>query len=355
MIRIKVLLIDDQPFNFKLMESMIKRANVDYPLSIFSFADPREALRFLEENHVDIVISDLMMPGISGKELLLYLRENKKLEGTLFVIVSAFDERERVKECIELGATDFIRKPLDEFEFLPKIKNLVRLSAYMKFQKDKLLLLQAEIERATENIRRREYEMVNRLARVAEERDTDTGNHIIRVGKYSRIIVEKAIDDEEFHEMMELAAPLHDVGKIAIPDHILFKPGKLTPEEWKVMKTHTIHGYKILEGSGIKLLDLAAKIALYHHEKWNGGGYPYGIRGEDIPLSARVVAIADVFDALTMKRPYKDPWPLDKAFDLISSERGKHFDPDLAEIFLSAEKEIRKVYENYWEAKDYEG
>jgi len=349
MLTIRLVLIDDQKFYLLFMENLLQEVHTEYALEVHTFTSPLEALEFLEKNEVDIVISDYRMPELKADELIKALKKKNRFEDLLFVVVTAFDERDVMSRCLELGATDFIRKPLDKFEFLPKLRNLIYLAASIRFQKNQVALLSHEIEKAVAAIKRREREIVNRLTMAAEHRDIDTGNHILRVGEYSKLIAKAAGFDKEFLELIAWAAPLHDVGKVAIPDSILLKPGKLTAEEWEIMKTHTIHGYKILAGSGIKLLDMAAEIALYHHEKWNGKGYPEGLKGEEIPISARIVAIADVFDAVTMKRPYKDPWPLEKAFALIEKEAGEHFDPELARIFLEHEKEVREIHQKLQE------
>jgi len=345
MLPIRLVLIDDQEFHLSLMNHILLReVQTEYTLKIFKFTNPLMALEFLRKNEVDIVISDYYMIELKADEFIKVLKRENILKDLLFVVVTAFDEREVMKRCLEVGATDFIRKPLDKFEFIPKLRNLINLAAHIRFQKDQMAFLSHEIDKAVETIKRREKEIVHRLSMAVECRDTDTGNHVLRVAEYSKLIAQNAGFDRKFTELIHLASPLHDIGKVAVPDRILLKTGKLTPEEMEIMKKHTIYGYRILVGSGIKLLDMAAEIALYHHEKWNGKGYPEGLKGEEIPVAARIVAIADGFDALTTRRSYKEPWSLEKAFTLIGNEAGKHYDSELVSIFLKQKEEIIEIY-----------
>ncbi len=343
-LKVKVIFIDDQMYHIIFMKELFKQVKIDFEVEIFTFTDAEEALEHIYQTGADIVVTDYQMPKLKGSDIIKALKKEKRFEDTLIVVVTAFDEEKVMKECLELGATDFLRKPVNKFEFIPKMQNLVKLAASIKLQKNQVLLLSHEIEKAIKEIKVREREIVIRLAKAAEHRDADTGNHILRVGEYTKLIAMSVGMDKDWVELVSQGALLHDVGKIAVPDAILLKPGKLNAEEWEIMKKHTIWGHKILSGSGIKLLEIAAEIALYHHEKWNGKGYPEGLKGESIPLSARMVAIADVFDAVTMKRPYKEPWPLEKAFELIEKEAGEHFDPELAKVFLKNKEKVKEIY-----------
>jgi len=307
----------------KIVSSLMNELN----FHLFTFKSPVEAIEFIQNHSVDIVVTDYVMPQINGLELLDTIMS---FDPNLYtILVTAEREGALMSVALEKGATDFLTKPIKPYELRPKIKNLLRL------------------RNAKRLVKIREKEMILRLSKTAEYKDTDTGRHIERVGMYSELLAKSYGLNRSQSEVIMLAAPLHDVGKISVPDHILRKSAKLDPDEWKIMQQHTIIGYKIFEDTEISLLKCAGLIALYHHEKWNGQGYPVGLTGDDIPLEARIVAIADVFDALTMKRPYKEPWPLEKAFDLIKKEQGKHFDPELVDIFLKNEDKIRKICLNF--------
>jgi response regulator RpfG family c-di-GMP phosphodiesterase len=312
------------------MMAMVNTANQtmnELNFHLFTFKSPVEAIEFIQNHSVDIVVTDYVMPQINGLELLDTIMS---FDPNLYtILVTAEREEALMSVALEKGATDFLTKPIKPYELRPKIKNLLRL------------------RNAKRLVKIREKEMILRLSKTAEYKDTDTGRHIERVGMYSELLAKSYGLNRSQSEVIMLAAPLHDVGKISVPDHILRKSAKLDPDEWKIMQQHTIIGYKIFEDTEISLLKCAGLIALYHHEKWNGQGYPVGLTGDDIPLEARIVAIADVFDALTMKRPYKEPWPLEKAFDLIKKEQGKHFDPELVDIFLKNEDKIRKICLNF--------
>ncbi len=230
---------------------------------------------------------------------------------------------------------------------------MLKLREYQLKISNRAKWLEDEVKKATMEIENREEEIIFRLSRAAEYRDDDTGQHIKRMAFYSYTIAQALNLDNKFTEMILKASPMHDVGKIAIPDEILLKPGKLTKEEFEIIKTHTLSGYKILENSDIELLKLSAEIALTHHEKFNGKGYPNELKGNKIPLSGRICAVADVFDALTSKRPYKDPWPVEKALNLLKEERGNHFDPDCIDAFFNVLNKISEIKEMDNELKEW--
>jgi response regulator RpfG family c-di-GMP phosphodiesterase len=343
--KLNVVVVDDQQFQVMLIENLIASIETDIQFEIFSFLSPLEAFGFIQNNKVDIVIADYVMPELNGIELLEKIRKIDSFIHT--IIVTAENDEKTMSLALQRGATDFLTKPIKPYEFQPKLRNLLKLSRAERLIQDRAYILEEEVKKATMEIRTREKEVILRLSKAAEYKDTDTGYHIERVAMYSELIArEYGLSASKCEEIM-LAAPLHDVGKIAIPDNILKKPGKLDANEWAIMQKHTVLGYKIFDGTNVPLLKTGAFIALYHHEKWNGKGYPFELKGENIPLEARIVAIADVFDALTMKRPYKEPWPFDKAFGLIEREQGEHFDPELATIFLENEDRVKEIYREF--------
>ena len=341
-----ILIIDDVDSNLMIFSAFTK--SID-DTDTYTFNNPVKALNWCRENTPDIVIVDYMMPDLDGIEFSKKFRELTKNAPIPIIMITAYNEKEIRLEALNAGINDFLGKPVDKIEFIARIKNMLSLrDAQLKIA-DKAKWLSEEVKKATKIIDERENEIIIRLSKAAEFRDDDTGEHIIRMAHYSHHIAKNLNLPEYEQEMILKAAPMHDVGKIAIPDNILLKPGKLTNEEFEIIMTHTTLGYDILADSDIELLKLSAIIAISHHEKFNGKGYPKGLKGEDIPFIGRITAIADVFDALTSKRPYKEPWSVDKAVDLIKSERGEHFDPKCVDAFLTDFDnilEIKKKFNN---------
>jgi len=263
------------------------------------------------------------------------------------VMVTVHDDRKVRYAALDAGITDFLTKPVDARECLARCRNLMTLRRQQLVLEDRRRLLEHMVEEATREVREREKETLLRLARAGEFRDEETGYHLLRMSRYSRLIAGALALEPDEAETIELAAPLHDIGKIGIPDQILLKPGKLDDAEWQVMRRHPLIGHEILKGSASKYVRMGALIALGHHEKYDGSGYPNGLVGDHIPLCARIVAIADVYDALTSVRPYKQAWPSDKALEHVASQRGRHFDPRLVEAFLGMKKEVLQT-QNEW-------
>lgn len=288
-----------------------------------------EALDILEQNPMDVVITDIQMPGLSGIDLVKRIRE--KFDSDV-IVMTGFVEDFTYEKIIELGARDFIHKPVRLNELLVRLKRVLN--------ERKLL---AERNEAFEELKEAYLDTVNRLVLAAEYKDEDTGDHILRMSRYCALLAKKLGLPADDVQMMLYASPMHDIGKIGIPDSILLKNGKLTDEEFQIIKNHTLIGGKILAASKSKILESAQIIAVTHHEKWNGTGYPAGICREDIPLFGRIVALADTFDALTSRRPYKDPYPLEIACDIISKERERHFDPEVTDTFLRYVDDLWKI------------
>ncbi len=337
----QIVIVDDNPVNLKLMESLVKRANNDYqPLT---FQDSAKGLDWCLNNVIDLLIVDYMMPAPDGMEFIRRYREHPDHADIPVLMITADHEKETRYAALESGANDFLTKPIDNAEFRARLRNMISLRRSQKALADRAAWLAEKVAEATSEILDREHEMITRLSRAAEFRDPETGAHIQRMSNYSHIIASQLGLPHEEQELILRAAPMHDVGKIAIPDHILLKPGKLDQDELVIMKTHAEKGYEILSGSRSKLLDIAAMIARSHHEKFDGSGYPLGLAGESIPLYGRIVAVADVFDALTTERPYKKPWAIEDAMDFLFTNAGTHFDPLCVAAFIARIKDVLAI------------
>ena len=290
---------------------------------------------------------DYMMNGMSGLEVMKQMQRMPYMEGVPIVIVTALEDKKIRYQALKAGATDFITKPIDPYECGVRCQNMLALRMQHKIILNRSQFLEQAISSATKRIRDRELETLLRLAKAGEYRDEETGNHIIRMAKYSRLIAESLHLSEEKCNLIEVAAPMHDIGKIGISDLILLKSDRLTLEEFEIMKTHATIGHQILHNSPSKYISLGAEIALGHHEKYDGSGYPQGLKGKEIPLEARIVAVADVFDALTSQRPYKKAWSNEEAFNHLKTAKGKHFDPECVESFLTRLEQIVQVQDKF--------
>jgi putative two-component system response regulator len=336
----RIVIVDDNAVNLKLMESLVKRAGEFSP---HLFQDSAAGLAWSLENLPDVVIVDYMMPPPDGLEFIRRFRALPAHADIPVLMITADHEKATRYAALESGANDFLTKPIDSAEFRARLRNMVSLRRNQKALEDRAAWLAEKVAEATSEILDREREMITRLSRAAEFRDPETGAHIMRMANYSRLIAEQLGLPGEEQELILRAAPMHDVGKIAIPDQILLKPGRLDEEELVIMKTHAEKGYEILRGSRSRLLDLAALIAWTHHEKVDGSGYPRGLRGEEIPLHGRIVAVADVFDALTSERPYKKAWDIERTVQWLRDCAGQHFDPDCVEAFLARRADILEI------------
>ena len=325
-----ILIVDDSLANIKYIAGLLSD---DYKI-VFA-KNGKTALSVAAKQNPDLILLDVVMPEMDGYATIAELKRNTETGHIPVMFVTSLDSEDDEAKGLELGAVDYISKPFNTSLMRARIRNHLEL----KRHRDNLQAM----------VNERTMEIVTRLVHVAESRDTDTGMHVRRICEYTRMLAREAGLPPKVVQNLALASSMHDIGKVGIPDAILLKPGKLDPEEWGIMKSHSMIGYENLKGSSSKLLQTGCEIALTHHERWDGTGYPSGLKGEEIPISGRIVGIVDVFDALVTKRPYKEPWPLDKAFGLIESERGKHFDPSLADIFLQNRKtveEIRQTYED---------
>ncbi len=344
----RVVIIDDQKTGRTIMEALIKK--ISSYIRIYTFSDPGEALEACEKRPPDLLITDYRMPLMDGIEVIKKFRSLNGCKIIPVVMVTIVQDRNVMYTALEAGATDFLSRPFDHYECQARCKNLLNLYKYQKASFNRAKILEYRVTQATEDIKSRETEALICLARAGEFRDEGTGNHIFRMAKYSLAIARELGLDNDSCDRIWRASPMHDIGKIGIPDNILLKPGRLTPSERTIMETHTIIGHNILEGSKSPYLNLGAKIALSHHEWFDGSGYPYGVKGHEIPIDARVVAIADVLDALTTSRPYKSAWSMEDSLEHIKNSAGTHFDPDGVKALLSIEELIRKIFNELHDA-----
>jgi putative two-component system response regulator len=284
----------------------------------------------------DLILLDIMMPGMDGYEVIRRLKEDPYTRAIPVLFVTAKDDPEDELKGFNLGCVDFITKPISA----PKVQARVQTHLALR---DQSRALEAEVQARTLELHASRLEIIQRLGRAAEYRDNETGMHVIRMSRFSQIIALELGLPGEIAELLLQAAPMHDVGKIGIPDRVLLKPGKLDEEEWAIMRRHPEIGFGIIGTHRSPLLRMAAQVALTHHEKWNGGGYPQGLAGEAVPQVSRIVAVADVFDALTSVRPYKPAWTLEAAVEYIKSESGQHFEPRVVESFLARLPELQAV------------
>ncbi|TLS49537.1 HD domain-containing protein [Paenibacillus antri] len=327
-----VFIVDDQEHNVSLLERILGRAGFS---NIHSSMDPQRIPSMMDAIEPDIVLLDMHMPGMDGLQVMKLIRDRAGADAYLPIMMLTADVTpELKKQGLQAGVNDFLTKPFDRIEVVLRINNLLKTrQLHIQLQQHKNTLEQRVRER-TQELQKSKLEILQLLGRAAEYRDDITGRHTVRVGELAGLIAGRMGMSEEDVETIRMAAPLHDIGKIGIPDEILLKPGRYEPHEFERMKVHTAIGASIMSESSFALLKLAAAIARSHHEKWDGTGYPDGLRGEDIPLPARIVALADYYDALTHERPYKRAWTPEETIAEIKRQRGQHFDPEVVNAFL---------------------
>jgi len=328
-----VVIIDDEFTSRTILDRVVR--SIQENIIVRSFADPIEAMAWIRANQPDLILVDYMMSGMTGLEVVQQVRNISFLDSVQIIVVTSMEERNIRYKVLDAGASDFINKPIDPYECRTRCRNMITLRMQQKIILGRSLSLEREIVDATKKIHQREMETLFRLAKAGEHRDSDTGNHILRMAKYSRLIAETLGLPQERCDLIENAAPMHDIGKIGTPDHILLKQSRLTAEEFAIMQNHATIGFQILQHSPSKYLSLGAEIALRHHEKFDGSGYPGGLKGKSIPLESRIVAVADVYDALTSHRPYKRAWSNEEAETYLIANKGAHFDPDCVDAFIS--------------------
>jgi len=340
----RVLLVDDNNTNLAILAKLVERME---GFEAVPYSLPDRVLADLPALDFDIAVIDYQMPVYSGVDLIEELVRFEKYKDKPFVIVTADTDAETRMAALNAGAIDFLTKPINPLEFRARIKNLAALTDARNKLADKAVWLRTEVEKATAELRAREEEIIHRLTLAAGYREPETAKHTFRVGLYSAVIAKSYGLNHTYCSDLRLAAPMHDVGKVGIPDAILLKQTGLSDCEYGVMQRHTMLGYEILSASKSGLLQLAAEIAASHHERWDGQGYPNRLSGDQIPLSGRIVSVADIFDALTSDRPYKAAWPLDAAVDYIKDNAGRNFDPKCVEAFVRALPQIYATAEAY--------
>lgn len=332
------MIIDDQATSRIILETIV--SEIDDNIRVISFDSCLSALQVIETNPPDIILADYKMPVLNGIEFTRRLRGIPQCTDIPIIIVTIFDDKSVLYEALGAGATEFLTKPVDQHECRVRCKNLLTLRKQQTLIKQRAVNLQQEVDKAVNEIRIREKETLYRLALAGDYKDVATGSNLQKMGRISRQIAERIPLSDEECQILEIAAPMHDIGKIGIPDSVLLKNAPLDENELTIMKCHTEFGYDILKDSPSPYLQMGAIIALNHHEKFDGTGYPEGKKSEEIPLVARIATVADVFDALTAKRPYKPAWSVQSSLEYMEKEKGKHFDPLLIDILLSNTDEI---------------
>jgi putative two-component system response regulator len=357
-----IMIVDDEPINVTVARKYLSLAGYE---NFVTTTESRDAIALAYEKQPDVVLLDVMMPQVSGLDILVALRADPHWARLPVIILTAANDQETKRKALDYGANDFLSKPVDPTDLIPRVHNVLALKQHHDHLARYSRELEAEVFRRTADLVRSRQEVIHCLARAGEFRDDDTGQHVLRVGRYARVIAKQLDWRGERLDTLEQAAQLHDIGKIGVPDAILLKPGKLTPEEFEIMQKHSGYGRRItqsladqevsalachtqlgarlLEASDSPVLTMAATIALSHHEKWDGSGYPLGLAGEDIPMEGRITAVADVFDALSSRRPYKPAFVLNQCMEILEEGRGKHFDPQVLDAFFHCRAEIVRI------------
>ena len=343
----KVLIVDDNSTNLDDFQVTIDSMPGSHLVACYT--DAHKALAHCQQEAPDLLLVDYLMPQLNGIEFIHAFRTLPNSAGVPVVMLTAGNSSEIRDKALDSGASDFLQKPVARSEFIARVGNLLSLRASQTELEGKAEWLETEVSKATSALRQQDREAMIVLSKAAEYRDPETGAHISRMSHYSKLIARQLDLDEAEQELILTASPMHDVGKVGTPDDILLKAGKLDPAERDIIELHASHGHEILKQGSSPLMQAAAEIALTHHEKYNGEGYPNGLCGEDIPLRGRIVSVADVFDALTSERPYKEAWPIEKATDLLKKESGSHFDPQCVEAFLAVLDEVLEIKESFKE------
>lgn len=345
-----MLIVDDMAANRELLQEYVKVMGHQAVMA----ENGLSALAHLKKHPVDVMFLDIMMPEMNGIQLLERLASEPGLKDIPVIVISALDDMNSVVKCIDLGAVDYLTKPIQPeilFARVRAVLNAKLLKEQEEAYKAQLnaynLTLETRVADRTREVVQTQLDLIHRLGRAAEYRDNETGMHVKRMSLYCVALAEAMGLSWHECDMMKHASPLHDLGKIGIPDKILLKPGKLDAEEWEIMKTHSTIGAQILSRSKSDMLNFAKIIALSHHEKWDGSGYPKGLKGEKIPQAGRIVAICDVFDALTSVRPYKKAWSLKDTFSHLEEQKGSHFDPKIVPLFLDITPKLLKIQKQY--------
>lgn len=362
----KVMIIDDEQLVIRVVKRFLAAEGYH---NFITITDPRDTFEALKSEKPDVILMDIMMPHLTGLDLLKYRQRTPEFQHIPIIILSATSENQVKRDALRLGATDFLAKPVDPSDLTVRVKNALMVKRHHDHLSNYAIELERQVRNRTRQIERSREQIIYCLARAAEYRDNETGAHVIRVGKYCGVIAEELGFGEDYVRQIDLAAQLHDVGKIGIPDAVLLNPGRLDKEEFEVMKNHCSLGCEIMEplsesngevvrqhadvggfimdGVDSPMLELAALIARTHHEKWDGTGYPKQLKGDQIPIEGRICCVADVYDALCSERPYKPAFPMQKCLEIMLSERGTRFDPIVLDAFFRRLSDIEKIRLTY--------
>lgn len=346
--RFKILVVDDAPKNIQVVANLLGEDEYD-----ISYAtNGTQALGHVEETEFDLVLLDVMMPGMNGYEVCRFMKQGKRHTDLPVIFITARTDEESIIEAFDAGGQDYITKPFNSAELMARVKTHLKLKAFEDSQQVLINNAMAELKILNKEIVETQKEVIFTMGSIGETRSKETGQHVKRVAEYSRLFALLSGIDEYEADLIAMASPMHDIGKVGIPDSILNKNGRLDAAEFEIMKTHVTIGYDMLKHSDRPIMRTAAIIALEHHEKWDGSGYPKGLSGKDIHLYGRVTALADVFDALGSERCYKKAWPDEKIFELLKDESGKHFDPALVKMFFDNKERFFEIRSQYKDATD---
>ncbi len=339
-----IMIVDDDERNTRLLKAQLEAEGYGTMAALSG----QECLSQLRERLPDLILLDIMMPGLSGFEVAGRLKADSRTKNIPIIMITALEDRDSKIKALYLGAEEFLNKPVDRAELQIRVRNLLRLKEYQNFLAEYNRRLEAQVAERTADLWKSYRETIYIMTSAAEYKDEDTGAHVQRVSHYTRDLARTMGQDAAFCDHIFYASPMHDVGKIAIPDHVLLKPGALLPDEWAIMKSHSDFGARILESGDSPYLEMARAIALGHHERWDGSGYPGGLKGESIPLPARIMAVCDVYDALRSRRPYKPAFSHERALAIITEGDDRtqpgHFDPAVHGAFADRAGEMSRIY-----------
>jgi putative two-component system response regulator len=343
----RILVVDDEARNVKLMGSLLRAQGY----LVDSAAHGEEALVAVTQSRPDLILLDVMMPGINGFEVATRLKANPHTKSIPIIMVTSLDDRASRLSALDAGAEDFLTKPIDRAELWGRVRNLLRLKEYADLLGDQARVLEDQVNERTDQLTKSYRDTIAALTRASSYRDEETGAHVQRISFYCVELAQALRLNAEFCDCIRYASPMHDVGKIAIPDRVLLKAGPLDAGEWAIMKTHSALGAKMLEGGDSPYLQMGREIALGHHERWDGTGYPNRLVGEATPLAARLMSIADVYDALRSARPYKTPYDHETAVTVITAGDGRtnpsHFDPAVLAAFVRSQSHLQEIYATF--------
>jgi putative two-component system response regulator len=348
--RATILVVDDEARNVKLLETLL---HVEGYATLVA-GNGKDAIALAETAKPDLILLDVMMPGMDGFETVARLKADPRTKPVPVIMVTALDDRNSKLRALDAGAEEFLSKPVDRADLTVRVRNLLRLKEYGDFLANHGRILEAQVKERTAQLEEAYRDTVLTLVRAAEQKDEETGHHIRRISHYCKLLAEGMHLPADFRDIIFHASPMHDIGKIGIADHVLLKPGGFTPEEWAVMRTHCTLGASILASGTSPYTRMGAEIALNHHERWDGSGYPGGLKGEAIPLAARIMQICDVYDALRSKRPYKQPIDHARSVEIITRGDGRvepeHFDPAVLACFAAQAGKFSAIYDRLADA-----